>query len=364
MVTRLLLRQRLFGAAIASCLILASNPVAAQRFSDIQVPATPLVLKSKGSFFVGGRAVERDFVELGSQRAADRVTVEQMYVEFMVPANAPKVPVVMVHGAGLSGQSFDTTVDGRMGWFEYFVRQSHPVFVVDQVGRARSGFDQAPFNRVGAGMDKPGTQPRITRIGDRIGAWVNFRFGPSPGVLYPGSQFPVDHVAELSRLGIPDLIGSVPKPNPSFKALSDLSKDIGGAVLLSHSQSGHFPLESALIDAAGIKGMVIVEPGTCGGSTWNDEQIGKLAKVPTLVVYGDNLSASTGLPGPGWQDRFADCQKYIDRINQAGGDASMLHPPDLGIHGNSHLLMQDRNNLQIADLILAWIEKNTSSHQP
>ena len=35
--------------------------------------------------------------------------------------------------------------------------------------------------------------------------------------------------------------------------------------------------------------------------------------------------------------------------------AEMLHPPDLGIRGNSHMLMQDKNNLQIADLILAWI---------
>jgi len=33
----------------------------------------------------------------------------------------------------------------------------------------------------------------------------------------------------------------------------------------------------------------------------------------------------------------------------------MLHPPALGIHGNSHLIMQDENNLQIADLILEWV---------
>jgi hypothetical protein len=39
----------------------------------------------------------------------------------------------------------------------------------------------------------------------------------------------------------------------------------------------------------------------------------------------------------------------------AGGTAEMLHPPALGIDGNRHMLMQDRNNLQIADLILDWI---------
>jgi hypothetical protein len=33
----------------------------------------------------------------------------------------------------------------------------------------------------------------------------------------------------------------------------------------------------------------------------------------------------------------------------------MLNPPDRGIRGNSHMIMQDKNHLQIADLILQWI---------
>jgi hypothetical protein len=45
----------------------------------------------------------------------------------------------------------------------------------------------------------------------------------------------------------------------------------------------------------------------------------------------------------------------IGRIKAAGGQAEMLAPPDRGIRGNSHMIMQDRNNLQIADLILQWI---------
>jgi hypothetical protein len=39
----------------------------------------------------------------------------------------------------------------------------------------------------------------------------------------------------------------------------------------------------------------------------------------------------------------------------------MLYPPELGIHGNTHLIMMDRNNLQIADLILDWIEGNVAA---
>jgi hypothetical protein len=29
--------------------------------------------------------------------------------------------------------------------------------------------------------------------------------------------------------------------------------------------------------------------------------------------------------------------------------------PDVGIHGNTHMMMQDRNSLQVADWILNWI---------
>ena len=52
------------------------------------------------------------------------------------------------------------------------------------------------------------------------------------------------------------------------------------------------------------------------------------------------------------------CQALIGRIKSAGGQADMLAPPDRGIRGNSHMIMQDKNNLQIADLILKWIDEN------
>jgi hypothetical protein len=38
----------------------------------------------------------------------------------------------------------------------------------------------------------------------------------------------------------------------------------------------------------------------------------------------------------------------------------MLSPSETGIRGNSHMIMQDKNNLQIADLILQWIDEQVS----
>ena len=36
----------------------------------------------------------------------------------------------------------------------------------------------------------------------------------------------------------------------------------------------------------------------------------------------------------------------------------MLLLPDTGIKGNSHMMMMDRNNLQLADMLLKWIDEN------
>jgi pimeloyl-ACP methyl ester carboxylesterase len=347
--------------------LLAAGPSSAQSFKSLQTQAQPLSLKARGSFYVGGRSIEQTAAEilLGPD---DSVTVDQMYVEYMVPTGGTKLPIVLIHGATLSGKSYDTTPDGRMGWFEYFVRKSHPTYVIDQVGRARSGFNQAALNRRLAGASTPAQTVAPTapgapaamgsgafRLGDRIGVWKNFRFGPRFGETFPNEQFPVEAVAELSKQAVPDLASQVPQPNPTLKALSDLAIDLNGAVLISHSQSGPFPMDAALINPTGVRGIVSLEPGTCRAN-YTDEQIAKLAKVPSLVMFGDNLPVETGLGGITWQNRLDGCRAYAARIKAAGGQVDIVHTPELGIAGNSHTLMQDKNNLQIADIILKWID--------
>ena len=368
--------QRRAGVIVLGAVLGGLIPAAsasAQTLKSIQTPAKPLVLKDRGSFFVGGRSVEQKAGEilLGPD---DSVTVDQMYVEFMVPTGKAKIPVVMIHGAGLSGKSYDTTPDGRMGWFEYFVRKSHPTYVVDQVGRARSGFNQAAINNRLSGASNaltgsvtptaPGAPAAIGqgafRFGDRVGVWTNFRFGPKFGEAFPGSQFPVEVVDELSKQAIPDLTSQVPQPNPTLKALSELAGDLRGAVLISHSQSGPFPMDAALIDSKGIAAIVALEPGACRAS-YTDDQIAKLAKIPTLVVFGDNLPAPTGLGAMTWQNRLDGCKAYAARIVAAGGKVDVLSTAARGIRGNSHMLMQDRNNLQIADIVLKWIDERAKT---
>ena len=290
----------LFGSALAGVLGTAMGS-GAQALKDLQTPDTPLLLKAQGSFFVGGEKAEQTKVELGDLGPGGHIAVNQMYVRYMVPQNGDgNVPVVMVHGATLTGKSWETTPDGRMGWDEYFVRKGHPIYVPDQVGRGRSGFNQAVLNDVRAGSAPPANLPPWLRFSDEV-VWPNFRFGSAPGAPYSDTQFPVAAVDELSKQGVPDMSFGMPRPSPTIKALSDLATQLKGAVLMGHPQSGPFPLEAALLNPSAAKGLVLVEPGRCP-DTYTAQQITTLATVPVLAVFGDHRDTPTGISTrPSWQ---------------------------------------------------------------
>jgi pimeloyl-ACP methyl ester carboxylesterase len=351
----------LLTIVVAASILCASGDVMAQGLEDVQTADKPLILKAQGSFFVGGDKVEQTQGELGGLGPAGHIAVNQMYVRYMVPQGGERnLPVVMVHGATLTGKTWETTPDGRMGWDEYFVRKGHPVYVPDQVGRGRSGFNQAIFNNVRAGTTPPDKLPMWLRFSDES-VWPNFRFGAKPGEPFADAQFPVSAVDELAKQAVPDVsFGGVPTPNPTLKALADLGGQLNGAVLMGHSQSGAFPLAAALLNPAAAKGLVLVEPGGCPARYTADE-IATLAKIPLLVVFGDHRETPTGLQGfPTWQTRYEGCLALIERLKTAGGQAEMLAPPDRGIRGNSHMIMQDKNSLQIADFILQWMQARVS----
>jgi hypothetical protein len=303
----------------------------------------PLVIASQGSYFIGGESKT-----LGN----GEITVNQMYVQYQAPPNGERhVPVVMVHGCCLSSKTWETTPDGRMGWNEYFVRKDRAVYLADQVSRARSGFDPTTFNAVRSGAVPPTQLPNLLAATHQT-AWSVFRFGPSFNKPFSDGQFPVEAVDELYKQMIPDLNSTLPNPNPTWKNMAALAVKLRGAILIGHSESGFFPEQAALIDPAGVKGIVSIEMPCADLSA---TQIATLAKIPTLVMFGDHLGDVSGGPA-NWANSFDTCQKFVDQLKKAGGDAQMMHLPKLGIHGNSHMLMQDKNNLQLADLILGWID--------
>jgi hypothetical protein len=330
------------------------------------VAADSLLIKEQGSFFVGGHTIFTDALTgsatgfLGSGINSGNITVDQMYVQYQIPEGADShVPVVMVHGCCLSSKSYETTPDGRMGWNEYFLRKHRAVYLPDQVSRARSGFDATIYNEIKLGKRPPSDMPEIRTATSDI-AWLGFRFGPSVGKAFPDEQFPVEAMEEFGKQVIPDLNGGLPTVNPTWTNLSGLAIKLKGAVLLGHSESGFFPEQAALINPKDMKALITIE-SLC--NAMSPEQISKLAKIPTLVVFGDHITDVPNSP-INWKERFESCGKFVELVNAAGGDATMIHLPKYGQFGNSHMLMQDKNSNQVADLILKWIDEHIENKKP
>jgi hypothetical protein len=306
------------------------------------------VIASQGSFFVGGES---------KPLGGGDITINQMYVQYQIPQDGDRhVPVVMVHGCCLSSKTWETTPDGRMGWNEYFVRKSRSVYLADQSSRARSGFDPSVITAVRGGTVPPNQLPSVL-MASHQSAWTIFRFGPSFGKAFPDGQFPIEAVEELYKQMIPDLNSTLPNPNPTWKNMAALAVKLNGAVLMGHSESGFFPEQAALIDPSGIKGIISIEMPCAALSA---AQVSMLAKIPTLVVFGDHLSDVQGGPA-NWSNSFDGCDRFVQQLKSAGGDAVMMHLPKLGIKGNSHMLMQDRNNLDLADLLITWIDDHVET---
>ncbi len=163
----------------------------AQNLADIHQQQSPLVLQAQGSFYVGGKSEQQTREELGGICPDGHVTVNQMYVKYMVPQTATKVAsFVLIHGMHLTGKCWETTPDGRMGWDEYLVRKGCPVYVVDQVGIGRSGFNQKIHNAAKYGKVSATTQGAFSRKTDE-NSWMNFRFGTKDGKAVNEAKFPV-----------------------------------------------------------------------------------------------------------------------------------------------------------------------------
>src|SRR5579871_6610826 len=339
--------------AILSVAASLTGPLFAKEKKHEAAPQ-PLVIASQGSFFVGGesKTITSPGRGPGAPSTQGEVTIHQMYVQYQIPPGGGQhLPVVMVHGCCLSSKTWETTPDGRMGWNEYFVRKSRPVYLADQVSRARSGFDPTAITAVKAGTMPPSALPNIIDATHQT-AWAIFRFGPSFNKAFADEQFPVEAADELYKQMIPDLNATLSSPNPTWKNMAALGVQLKGAVLMGHSESGFFPEQAALQDPSGIRANISIEM-PCPELT--PAQIATLARIPTLVVFGDHLG---DVPGSIWSNAFASCQKFVDQMKAAGGDAEMMSLPALGLKGNSHMLMQDKNNLQIADMILAWIDQH------
>lgn len=321
-----------------------------------------LTLKDEGTFYVHGKKVQTQFngatAPGGTLPAPATIMIEQMYVHYRIPAKVTQYPIVLVHGGGLTGQSYETTPDGREGWGTYFARKGFPTYVVDFPTRGR-----AAFNPIGIHQGKYEQDwskiPSFSRSGaERL--WTAFRFGPSYGVTYPRMAFPADAMDGLLAQGFNGTDGTITDRN-SFvwgaEALIDLLDQIGPAILVVHSQSGPFPDPVVAARPHLVKGVINIEGFE--GLPPNDAQIAAYKKIPLIDIFGDNVIGNTTGLGEG---RYNGRKATINKINAAGGKADIVLLADVGwgLYGNTHMLMQDKNNLKIADYLIRWIDQRVN----
>jgi hypothetical protein len=311
----------------------------------------PLELQDEGSFFVGGQPITSAHLGAGpaGPTPPGQIMVGQMYVQFRIPKTVGGPAIVMVPGSGHTGATHETTPDGREGWATYFARKNFPVYVVDHVGRARSGFDPTPINRAKV-ESNPSSLPDFP-LATRERAWTFFRVGPSYPTPHPGTQFPIQALDQYFSQLVPNTESTLPGGGGNtVKALAALLDRIGPAIVLVHSQSGAYGMDLVRNHASKVRAFINVE-GNCVPAT-AEEIANTFAKVPMLSVWGD---FSEGAPGPNGDARRNGCIGTINALKAANGTAKFLLLPEAGQTGSSHMLMMDKNNLQIADMIIGWI---------
>ena len=313
-----------------------------------------------GSFHVGGRqatlsglpAKEIVFTPGSPPFKVDPngdFEVEQMYVQYVKlygPYARAKYPMLMWHGGGLTGVTWETKPDGKPGWQQFFLKAGHDVYVSDAVERGRASwarypeiFKSEPFFRT------------------KKEAWELFRIGPANSydgdpakrkAHAEGTQFPTEAFDQFAKQGVPRWATNDAATQAAYDALV---QKVCPCVIVVHSQGGNFAFNAALKAPDKIKAIVAVEvSGSPNPATAN---LAPLKGIPHLFVWGDYLDR---------QDLFrkiaAGIGNFENAVRAQGGVVDRLDLPQAtGRRGNSHMLMMDRNSDQVAQLVQDWLAK-------
>ncbi len=251
------------------------------------------------------------------------------------------------------------TPDGREGFATLMLRRGYSSYVIDLPDRGRSGRTSAE------------TAPKV--VADemfwfeiwRIGIWPEY----NDGVQFSRDKQGLD---QFFREMTPNLSDH----KQDLSALSALSKRVGDYVLVTHSAGGLSGWLTAL-DNHEVKGIAAYEPGgfvfpegevperiyglTGGvaGLGVSADNYQRLLEIPVVLYYGDYIpeTSSKNLGDENWRVRLQMARKFVDTINRHGGNAKLVELPKIGIHGNTHFLMQDLNNDELASLLDSWLKE-------
>jgi pimeloyl-ACP methyl ester carboxylesterase len=387
---------RTAARTIALSSALATGLATLAHAQEREAPRGPLNLARASYFFVGGKI---DTSVEGSP------TLGQMYVEYMIPARkSHPYPIVMVHGGSQTGTNFTGTPDGREGWAQYFVRRGHAIYVVDQVARGRSAYWAPVYG--------PLAPANPTFIEQRFIAPERFNLWPQAHLhsQFPGAGTPSDpYFQAFLATQFPSLADFGAQQRINTTALVALLDKLGPVILLTHSQSGAFgwPVADQRPDL--VKAIVAIEPSgppmhdiafgavpdwfkdiertkvsglgdvalaydpplapgealevvrqdqpdkpdfvRCWAQKAPARQLPNLRKIPVLIVTAE---ASYHAP-------YDHCTAAW--LKDAGVRNTMIRLADVGIHGNGHMMMIEKNSDAIAAVIANWLATNVPTKE-
>ncbi|QAR32657.1 alpha/beta hydrolase [Geovibrio thiophilus] len=322
----------------------------------------PIILKEQGSFAAGGSVVTNPgtFNPVKMTPEGQTFHGDHAYVFYQIPEQARRLPLVFWHGFGQFSKTWETTPDGREGYQNIFLRRGYGVYVLDQPRRGNAGrsTQSVTINPV------PDEQKWFNIF--RVGIWPEY---------FDGVQFPRDQESlnQYFRQMTPDT-GTI-DINLNSDAVAALFEKIGQGILVTHSNSGGMGWQTA-IKSSNIRAVVSYEPGsnfvfpegevpapkassggTLGAIGIPLSDFMKLTKIPIVIYYGDNIPEKP-IENPGqdqWRIRLEMARQWANTVNSHGGDAEVVHLPEIGIHGNTHFPFSDLNNIEIADLMSDWL---------
>jgi pimeloyl-ACP methyl ester carboxylesterase len=381
---------RTLSLAIVSAFVIAGTQLRAQEGTS-DSPSSPLVIAKQGYFFAGG----------SYYNAADGQFMSgQMYVEFQIPQRLKHAyPIVLIHGGGLTGTYMMGTPDGREGWNSFFLRQGYAVYVVDQTGRGKSAYHADAYGPLSRG-NALGIQQRFTAF-ELYNMWPRAHLHtqwPGPGLI-GDPIFDQFYASEVEGIA-----SSTVQQGTIQAAAAALLDRIGPAIILTHSQSG--PYGWLITDARPslVKGLLQVEPSGppltsvtfLGPPDWFKDgpvqaawgitaipmtyspaitdpsqltlvkqpvadnpdvvrcwrqaeparQLPNLKHTPILIVTSD----------AGYHSAYDHCTS--EYLMQAGVKNTHVYLGDVGITGNGHMMMLEKNNQAIAAFMANWLEEN------
>ena len=320
-----------------------------------------IILKEQGSFMVGGVMLKN---KQGQTYRADHA-----YVFYQIPRNAKTYPMIFAHGIEQSSKTWESTPDGRDGFANIFLKQDYGVYLVTQPRRGNAG-----KSSVSANLNPDFSDER----------WFNiFRIGVYPK-YFDGVQFPRDEASleQLFRQGTPTI---APKQDLELyaDAYAKLFDKIGSAIFITHSQGGNVGWR-VVQKTNNIKAIVAYEPGggfpfpkgqlpelgkalslsgAAEGREISREEFLRYTKFPIIIYYGDYLPKSEAEAEKlgfklnyAWRIRLELTKEWAKLINENGGDAQVVHLPEIGIKGNTHFPFADLNNAEIARLLNEWLK--------